>query len=126
MQRAGTRGGLSIRGGRSRERARIVAMVLVRKIDAEHPTLFRDESDAALTKGTAYAEALRGLLNSGYRRRRKVSICVGNGAGMACRDFSTFAAQPRRSSSSCGTPTSSTSNSLPAGRLDTQRVRRGG
>ncbi len=72
---------------------RVSAAVLVRKIDAEHPTLLLDESDAALNKGTDYSEALLGLLNSGYRRGGKSSICVGHGASAACRDFSTFAAK---------------------------------
>ena len=48
---------------------RVSAAVLVRKIDAEHPTLLLDESDATLNTRSDYSEALRGLLNSGYRRR---------------------------------------------------------
>ena len=72
---------------------RVSAAVLVRKIDAEHPTLLLDESDAALNKGTDYSEALRALLNSGYRRGGTSSICVGHGASIAYRDFSTFAAK---------------------------------
>ena len=70
---------------------RVSAAVLVRKIDAEHSTLLLDESDAALTTGTAYAETLRGVLNSGYRRSGKVSLCAG---GSGYRDFATFAARP--------------------------------
>ena len=69
---------------------RVSAAVLVRKIDAEHSTLLLDESDAALTTGTAYADTLRGVLNSGYRRSGKVSLCAG---GIGYRDFATFAAK---------------------------------
>ena len=72
---------------------RVSAAVLVRKIDAEHPTLLLDESDAALNTRSDYSEALRGLLNSGYRRRGTSSVCVGHGAKTTCRDFSTFAAK---------------------------------
>ena len=42
--------------------------VLVRKIDAEQPTLLLDESDAAFARDREYAEALRGVLNSGHSR----------------------------------------------------------
>lgn len=44
-------------------------------------------------RGGDYSEALRGLLNSGYRRRGTSSVCVGHGANTTCRDFSTFAAK---------------------------------
>lgn len=70
---------------------RVSAAVLVRKIDAEQPTLLLDESDAALRVTSEYSEALRGLLNSGYRRGGKSSLCVGLGANITYRDFSTFA-----------------------------------
>ena len=72
---------------------RVSSAVLVRKIDAEHPTLLLDETDATLGKRSEYGEALRGLLNSGYRRGGSSSLCVGHGTGMAYRDFSTFAAK---------------------------------
>jgi hypothetical protein len=55
------------------------------------PTLLLDESDAAFKGDKEYAEALRGLLNSGYRRGGKTTVCVGQGANINTRDFSTFA-----------------------------------
>ncbi len=72
---------------------RVSSAVLVRKIDAEHPTLLLDETDATLGTRSEYGETLRGLLNSGYRRGGSSSLCVGHGTRMAYRDFSTFAAK---------------------------------
>jgi len=69
---------------------RATAAVLVRKIDKEHPTLLLDESDAAFKGEKEYAEALRGLLNTGYRATGRASLCVGQGASITYRDFSTF------------------------------------
>lgn len=64
--------------------------VLTRKIDAVAPTLLLDESDAAFKIETDYSEALRGVLNSGYKRSGKVSLCVGQGAKITYKDFATF------------------------------------
>lgn len=69
---------------------RTSAAVLVRKTDAEHPTLLLDESDAAFKGEKEYAEALRGILNTGYRQSGKASLCVGQGASISYKDFSTF------------------------------------
>jgi hypothetical protein len=69
---------------------RVTAAVLVRKIDAECPTLLLDETDAAFGFGDEYAAALRDVLNTGHRRGGKASVCVGQGAQMTYRDFSTF------------------------------------
>ena len=69
---------------------RVSAAVLTRKVDSETPTLLLDESDAAFTHHSAYADALRAILNSGYRRSGVSSLCVGQGAGLTYRDFSTF------------------------------------
>ena len=69
---------------------RVTAAVLTRKIDAERPALLLDESDAAFGGEKEYAEALRGVLNSGHRRSGKASCCVGQGANMSYCDFSTF------------------------------------
>ena len=69
---------------------RVSAAVLTRKVDGETPTLLLDESDAAFTHHSAYAEALRSILNSGYRRSGVSSLCVGQGRRMSYRDFSTF------------------------------------
>ena len=69
---------------------RVSTAVLTRKVDGETPTLLLDESDAVFTHRSAYGEALRSLLNSGYRRSGRSSLCVAQGAGLAYRDFSTF------------------------------------
>lgn len=69
---------------------RVTAAVLARKVDAESPTLLLDESDAAFKGEQEYAEALRGLLNTGHRRGGKSTVCVGQGANIDYKDFSTF------------------------------------
>lgn len=69
---------------------RTSAAALVRKVDAEMPTLLLDESDAAFGGEKEYAEALRGILNTGYRRSGKATVCVGHSANITARDFSTF------------------------------------
>jgi hypothetical protein len=69
---------------------KVTAAVLIRKIDAERPTLLLDESDAAFGGNKEYAEALRGVLNTGHRRGGMASCCTGQGAGISYRDFSTF------------------------------------
>ena len=69
---------------------RTSAAALVRKVDADSPTLLLDESDAAFNGEKEYAEALRGLLNTGYRRSGKSTLCIGQGANLTFRDFSTF------------------------------------
>jgi hypothetical protein len=68
----------------------VTAAVLARKVDAEFPTLLLDESDATFKGDKDYAETLRGMLNSGYRRGGKCSICVGQGANLGYKDLSTF------------------------------------
>ena len=72
---------------------RVTAAVLIRKIDAEHSTLLLDESDSAFGSDREYSEALRGILNSGYRRGGVASCCVGQGANITYKDFSTFCAK---------------------------------
>ncbi len=72
---------------------RVTAATLTRKIDDLHPTLLLDESDAAFKGEQTYAEALRGVLNTGYRRGGKASCCVGQGANMGYKDFLTFSAK---------------------------------
>jgi hypothetical protein len=69
---------------------KVSAAVLYRKIDKERPTLLLDESDAAFGGQKEYAEALRGILNTGHRRGGKASCCVGQGANITYQDFSTF------------------------------------
>jgi hypothetical protein len=72
---------------------RASAAVLPRKIDADRPTLLLDESDAAFNGDKEYAEALRGVLNTGHRRGGKTTVCVGQGANIGFRDFQAFCAK---------------------------------
>jgi hypothetical protein len=69
---------------------RLTSAVLARKVDAECPTLLLDESDAAFKGEKEYSETLRGILNTGYRRGGKSSVCVGKGADISYKDLSTF------------------------------------
>jgi Protein of unknown function (DUF3631) len=69
---------------------RVTAAVLARKVDKERPTLLLDESDAAFNGDREYAETLRGVLNTGYKRSGKSSVCVGQGANIGYADLSTF------------------------------------
>ena len=69
---------------------RVTAAVLVRKIDAVAPSLLLDECDAAFGGDPIYAEALRGMLNTGYRRLGCISQCVGQGVNLTYKDFKTF------------------------------------
>ena len=69
---------------------RVSPAVLIRKIDARCPTVLLDESDAAFGGEREYAETLRGVLNTGYRRGGKASCCVGQGANITYQDFATF------------------------------------
>jgi 5S rRNA maturation endonuclease (ribonuclease M5) len=69
---------------------KVTAAVLIRKIAAEGPTLLLDESDAAFAGEKEYAQALRGILNTGHRRGGTASSCVGQGAAITYKDFSTF------------------------------------
>ena len=71
--------------------SRTTAAALARKVDKDVPTLLLDESDSAFKSGEEYAETLRGVLNSGYRRSGKVTVCFGQGTNMDTRDLSTFA-----------------------------------
>jgi hypothetical protein len=70
---------------------RVTAAALMRKLDQEAPTLLLDESDAAFNGDEEYSEALRALLNLGFHRRGKASVCVGQGANLAVKDFKVFA-----------------------------------
>jgi hypothetical protein len=69
---------------------RATPAVLTQKIDAEEPTLLLDESDAAFGGEKEYAEVLRGILNTGYRRGGKTSVAVATGRDFSYRDLSTF------------------------------------
>jgi hypothetical protein len=72
---------------------RTTSSALVRKIDAEGSTLLLDESDTAFSAEKEYAEGLRGILNSGYRKGGAYTVCVGQGTKITARDFSTFGAK---------------------------------
>jgi hypothetical protein len=69
---------------------RVSAAVLIRKTDAEQPTLLLDETDAAFGGARENAETLRGVLNTGYERNGTTSCCVSQGANYTYKDFSTF------------------------------------
>ncbi len=73
--------------------SRVTAAVLPRRIAKEEPTLLLDESDAAFAGDREYAETLRGVLNSGYRRGGSVSVCVGQGTNIQYATLSTFSAK---------------------------------
>ena len=67
---------------------RATTAVLARRIEDKRPTLLLDETDAAFKAESDYAEALRSILNSGYRHSGKASVCVGGGSSYV--DLSTF------------------------------------
>jgi hypothetical protein len=54
---------------------RTTPAALARKTDSDQPTLLLDESDAAFNGDREYAETLRGILNTGYRRGGKTTVC---------------------------------------------------
>lgn len=72
---------------------RVSAAVLIRKIARDQPTLLLDESDAAFNGEKEYAEALRGILNAGYRRGGAASLCVRSGKDFGLVDFPVFGAK---------------------------------
>ena len=86
----------TLTGGARADRAvpwltgRVSPAELTRRVDGETPTLLLDESDPAFHHRSESAEALRAILNSGYRRSGVCSLCVGQGTGLTYRDFSTF------------------------------------
>jgi hypothetical protein len=69
---------------------RVTAAVLPRKINAVSPTLLLDESDTAFSGAPEYSDALRGILNTGYRASGYTTLCVGQGASLTFQDFRTF------------------------------------
>ncbi len=64
----------------------ITAGALYRRIDRDGPTMLLDELDTRLRGDSG--EALRGVLNTGFHRSGKVTICVGDDHEE--RDFSTY------------------------------------
>jgi hypothetical protein len=70
------------------------AGALVRKISSSSPTLLLDEVDAAFGGSQEYTQTVRGILDSGFKRGRAYSMCVGgSGAPWQVRDFDVFGAK---------------------------------
>lgn len=70
------------------------AAALLRSVERDQPTLLLDEWDAAKGSGDEYAEAMRGLLNSGFRRGASFRLCVkGPGGEIELHDYPTFCAK---------------------------------
>jgi len=69
---------------------RVTPAVLVRKISGVSPTLLFDETDAVFGGNKEFSEALRGVLNSGYRREGAYSICVPERGEWVYKDFPVF------------------------------------
>ncbi|HZT72218.1 MAG TPA: DUF3631 domain-containing protein [Terriglobales bacterium] len=67
---------------------RTTAAALLRSVERDTPTLLLDEWDAAKGSGDEYAEAMRGLLNSGFRRGGAYRMCVGE--DREPHDFATY------------------------------------
>jgi hypothetical protein len=72
---------------------RTSAAALIRTLQKEKPTLLLDESDTAFSSDKEYAEALRNVLNSGYRRGGSAIICVKEGGDWVPRRFTTYSAK---------------------------------
>lgn len=87
----------------------VTAAVLARKIDKHRPTLLLDESDAAFKSDKEYAEALRGVLNTGFKAGGTFSRC--SGASYEVVDFSTFC--PKAIAGIGTLPDTVTSRSIP-------------
>ena len=72
---------------------RVTPAVLVRKVNADQPTLLLDETDATFQGDKDYAQALRGILNLGYRRSGKASLCLSHGRDYVTADYDVFGAK---------------------------------
>ena len=72
---------------------RLTAACLIRKVDQVRPTLLLDESDTAFNGQQEYAEALRGVLNTGFYSGGIASCCVGQGPALSYKDFKTYCAK---------------------------------
>ena len=68
----------------------ISAAALMRTCDAEEPTLLLDESDASFKGDREYAEALRGLLNTGYTQSGHATRLVFQGNQWVTKQFKTW------------------------------------
>jgi len=66
----------------------MTAAALVRTIEAKRPTIFLDEMDAQLGGDKEYAEAIRGVLNEGFRKGGVFYKCVGKNFDL--KDFHVY------------------------------------
>jgi Protein of unknown function (DUF3631) len=63
----------------------------VRKVDSLQPTLLLDEVDTIFGgDASEYKETMRGMLNGGFHLGGSFSACVGQGANISYKDFSSF------------------------------------
>lgn len=86
---------------------RVTGPALVRKVDAEHPTLLLDETDALFTGGQASQQMLRGVLNSGYRLGGRTSYASGG----SYKDLDTYC--PKAFAGIGGLPSTLADRSIP-------------
>lgn len=70
--------------------SKATAAVLVRKVAQNTPSLLLDETDGAFKGEKDYAEALRSILNAGYRKGGVASLCVPKGSSVELVDFPVF------------------------------------
>ena len=68
---------LELLTARSERTAGLSEAVLFRLLDDKKPTLYIDEAESLRSTKSERAEALRAILNAGYRRGHKVYRCVG-------------------------------------------------
>jgi hypothetical protein len=73
--------------------ARTSVAALIRKIAKDHATMLLDESDAAFQGDKTYVEALRGILNAGYRRGASATLCILDRRDIDTKDFDVFSAK---------------------------------
>jgi Protein of unknown function (DUF3631) len=66
----------------------MTAAALVRCIDMKKPTIFLDEMDTQLSSSKEFAEAIRGILNAGYRKGGTFHKC--DGREHSLREFNVY------------------------------------
>ena len=86
---------------------RVTGPALVRKVDAERPTLLLDETDATFVGNRSSNEILRGVINSGYRLGGRTSYASGG----TYRDLQTFC--PKAFAGIGGLPSTIEDRSIP-------------
>ncbi len=69
---------------------RTTGAALIRKVSSDRATLLLDESDAVFNGEKTYAEALRGILNSGHRRGGSATLSIPSGDGWEAAAFDVF------------------------------------